>query len=82
VIKQVNPEYSPGSGIRIEGSVLIETVVSSRGTPKKTHVVRGLAKDVDEAAVEAVKQWLFQPGRKDGKAVAVSVHIEIRFHSM
>ena len=83
VIKQVNPQYSSGSkGIRLEGSVVIGTVVSSRGTPTKTHVVKGLDKDVDEAAVEAVKQWLFEPGKKNGKAVAVSVQIEIRFHSM
>ena len=83
VIKQVNPQYSSGShGIRLKGSVLIETVVGSRGTTRKTRVVRGLDKDVDEAAVEAVKQWIFEPARKEGKAVAVSVQIEIQFHSM
>jgi protein TonB len=83
VTKQVKPQYSPGSrGIRLEGSVLIETVVSSRGTPKKTHVVRGLDQDVDEAAVRAVKQWVFEPGKKGGKAVAVRVQIEFHFHSM
>jgi len=83
VTKQVNPQYSPGSrGIRIRGSVLMETIVSSRGTPKKTHVVRGLDKEIDAAAVDAVNQWLFEPGKKDGKPVAVRVQIEIQFHSM
>jgi len=83
VTKQVNPQYSPGSrGIRIRGSVLIETVVSSRGAPKKTHVVRGLDKEIDAAAVDAVNQWLFEPGKKNGKPVAVRVQIEIQFHSM
>lgn len=83
VIKQVNPQYSPGSrGIRIQGSVLIGTVVTSHGTTKNTHVVRGLDKDIDVAAVNAVNQWLFEPGKKNGKPVAVSVQIEIHFHSM
>ena len=83
VTKQVNPQYSPGSkGIRIQGSVLIGTVVTAQGTPKNTHVVRGLDKDVDAAAVNAVNQWLFEPGKKNGKPVAVSVQIEIHFHSM
>jgi TonB family protein len=83
VTKQVNPQYSPGSrGVRIHGSVLIETIVSSRGDPKKTHVVRGLDKEIDAAAVDAVNQWLFQPGKKNGKPVAVRVQIEIQFHSM
>jgi protein TonB len=83
VTRQVNPQYSPGSrGIRIQGSVLIGTVVTSHGTPKNTHVVRGLDKDIDAAAVDAVNHWLFEPGKKNGKPVAVSVQIEIHFHSM
>jgi protein TonB len=83
VTRQVNPQYSPGSrGVRIHGSVLIETVVSSHGDPKKTRVVRGLDKEIDAAAVEAVNQWLFAPGKKNGKPVAVRVQIEIQFHSM
>jgi TonB family protein len=61
---------------------MVETIVSSHGTPRNTRVLRGLDKDIDEAVVAAVKQWLFAPGRKDGKAVAVRVQIEIEFHSM
>ena len=44
--------------------------------------VKSLDKDVDQAAVEAVKQWLFAPGKKNGKPVAVNIQIEVRFHSM
>ena len=83
VTRQVNPEYSPGTrGLRIKGSVLIETVVTSRGTPRATHVLRGLDKDIDAAVVAAVNQWQFAPGKKNGKPVAVRVQIEIEFHSM
>ena len=83
LVRQVNPQYSPGAhGINVEGSVIVETVVSSQGTPRNVHVVKSLHKDVDGAAVEAVKQWVFTPGKKDGKAVAVRLQIEIHFHSM
>lgn len=83
LIRQVNPQYSPGShGINVEGSVVVETVVSSHGTPRNVHVVKSLHKDVDGAAVDAVKQWVFAPGKKDGKAVAVRLQIEIHFHAM
>ena len=83
LIRHVNPEYSPGSrGVRLEGPVIIGAVISSTGAPKKPHVVKSLDKDVDQAAVEAVKQWLFAPGKKNGKPVAVNIQIEIRFHSM
>lgn len=83
VTKQVNPDYSLGArGIRIKGSVVVETVVSSRGVPHNTRVIKGLDKDIDEAVVEAVKQWQFAPGKKNGKPVAVRVQLEIAFHSM
>jgi TonB family protein len=83
IIRRVNPQYSPGShGIKVEGSVVVETVVSSQGAPGRVRVVKSLDKDVDGAAVEAVKQWVFAPGKKDGKAVAVRLQIEIHFHSM
>lgn len=83
IVRQVNPQYSPGShGITVEGSVIVETIVSSQGTTRDVHVVKSLHKDVDGSAVDAVKQWIFAPGKKDGKAVAVRLQIEIHFHAM
>ena len=55
VIKQVNPTYPTNRGVRAVGSVIIALVVSSKGLPKDPHVVKGLDKDLDESAVEAVK---------------------------
>jgi hypothetical protein len=34
---------------------------------------------LDDQAVKAATQWTFRPGTKDGMAVAVRVHIEMRF---
>jgi periplasmic protein TonB len=82
VIKQVNPQYPPGRGVRAVGSVIIALVVSSKGLPKDPHVVKGLDKDLDESAVEAVREWRFAPAQKDGKAIAVRVSLQIEFHSM
>ena len=82
VIKQVNPHYPTDRGVRAVGSVIIGLVVSSKGFPKDPHVVKGLDKDLDESAVEAVKEWRFSPAQKDGKAVAVRVTLQIEFHSM
>jgi TonB family protein len=81
VTHQVDPEH-PARGFRISGAVLIGLVITSKGEPKEVHVVRSLEKDVDDAAVEAVKQWHFDPATKDGKPVAVKIDVEIRFHDM
>jgi hypothetical protein len=34
---------------------------------------------LDKQALKAAKQWVFQPGRKDGKPVAVRIQIGLRF---
>ena len=34
---------------------------------------------LDTQAVEAVRQWLFKPGTKEGKPVAVRVALEMTF---
>lgn len=34
---------------------------------------------LDQQAMQAAKRWVFQPGRKDGKPVAVRVQIGLRF---
>jgi TonB family protein len=82
VIKQVNPHYSTNHGVRAVGSVLIALVVSSKGMPKEPHVVKGLDKDLDQSAVDAVKEWRFAPAQKDGMAIAVRVSVQIEFHEM
>jgi TonB family protein len=83
VIRQVNPDYSPGSrGVRVVGTVMVALVVTSGGLPRSLRVVHGLDKDVDQSALDAVKQWRFQPAKKDGKSVAVRITIEIQFRDM
>lgn len=82
VVKQVNPHYSTDHGVRPVGSVIIALVVTSRGVPKDPRVVKGLDKELDESAVQAVEEWRFTPAQKNGKAVAVRVSVQIRFHEM
>lgn len=82
VTKQVYPKYKVSRGFRVEGTVSLRMVVSSRGLPSDVHIIKGLSPEVDESAVEAVKQWRFEPAKKDGKALAVRVVVDIRFHTM
>jgi len=83
LIHQVNPSYDPGShGIRIVGKVVIRLIVTSKGLPKDPSVVQGLDKEVDQSAIAAVKEWRFDPAKRQGMPVAVRVTVEINFHPM
>jgi TonB family protein len=82
IVKQVNPQYPNNRGVRVEGSVIIALVVSSKGIPEAPRVLKSLDKDLDQSAIDAVKQWRFTPAQKDGKAIAVRISLQIQFHSM
>jgi len=82
ISKQVNPRYPTDRGVRATGSVIIGLVVSSKGLPKDPHIIKGLDKDLDQSALDAVKEWRFVPAQKDGKPVAVRISLQIQFHEM
>ena len=81
VLRRVMPEFTEKSRERhIEGSVVLATIVTSAGEAHQIHVQKSLDKELDQKAVEALRQWQFQPGQKDNKPVATRVSIEIRFN--
>ncbi len=81
VLHRVMPEFTPKSREQhIEGSVILATVVTSKGEPRRVRVQKSLDKELDAKAVEALRQWQFAPGQKDNKPVATRVSVEIRFN--
>ena len=79
--KEVKPNYPDAvKSRRVQGVVEMSAVVLSDGTVgDDIKVTRSLDEDLDKEAVKAVRQWIFAPGTKDGKAVAVQVNIELTF---
>ncbi len=55
----------------ISGLVLVSLAVDSEGNPRDCAVTRGLGFGLDEKALEAVRQWRFRAGVKDGAPVSV-----------
>jgi TonB family protein len=65
---------------RIQGTVVLEVIVTSDGCPSQIRVARSLDRGgLDEEAVSAVAQWRFEPGRLAGAAVDVLVTIVVDF---
>jgi TonB family protein len=81
IIRKVEPWYSKkAEKNKIEGTVKIRTVISTDGHATKIEIVESLDPELDENAIAALKQWVFKPGTKDGKPVAVYATIELSFH--
>ena len=69
---KIEPSYTAEAlQARVSGIVLVSFQVTSDGNPDKVTVVRGLGHGLDQKAVEAVGQWRFRPGTKDGVPVTV-----------
>lgn len=80
VSTKVEPNYSDEARhARLAGTIIVFVVVDSNGEPRNLKVLRPLGLGLDEKAIEAVSQWKFQPGMKDGEAVAVQATIEVNF---
>jgi TonB family protein len=80
VLVQVKPTYTSEALFqKIQGTVVVELVVTSEGQPSRIRVIRSLEPGLDEQAVAAVSQWRFEPGRLAGSAVDVLVTIMLDF---
>jgi protein TonB len=80
LIKEVKPTYTEGAIRRkVQGRVETRTVVLADGSVGDVTVTRSLDEELDQQAINAVKQWEFKPGTKAGTPVAVEVNIELTF---
>lgn len=79
-IYRPEPQYSEEARkAKWQGSVTLSLVVDADGRTKDIHVTKPLGLGLDEKAIEAVSQWKFTPGKKDGKPVPVQASIEVTF---
>ncbi len=80
LVYKAEPEYSEDARrAKYQGEVQLRVVVDENGAVRQIDVSRALGLGLDEKAVEAVRKWRFQPGRRDGKAVAVWAVVEVNF---
>jgi protein TonB len=82
VVKDVKPVYTKEAmDAGLEGQIELEAVVRTDGTVSDVTVVKSLDRKygLDDQAVIAMKQWLFEPGKKDGKAIPVLITVEMTF---
>jgi TonB family protein len=77
-----NVEYpeSMTKGNTTKGRVFAQFMVNAKGEVQETKIVKGLNPALDNAVLASIKQLpRFEPGRQDGKPVAVSFTVPITF---
>jgi TonB family protein len=81
LIKEVKPGYTTEAlRSRIQGSVVLEAVVTADGCASQIRIIRSLDRGgLDEEAIAAVAQWRFEPGRLGTTPVNVLVRIVLDF---
>jgi periplasmic protein TonB len=75
------PEYSDEARrVHYQGLVMLNVVVLADGRPGRIELVSGPGLGLDEKAIEAVRNWRFNPAiGLNGKAVAVVIPVEVQF---
>jgi protein TonB len=79
LVRQPKPNYPPlAKQARISGVVHLAAIISKDGTIQDLKVIGGHPLLIP-AALEAVKQWVYQPTLLNGEPVEVSTQIDVNF---
>ena len=78
-VKNVNPTYPPAAvSKKVQGQVWVEATIGADGKVKDAKVVRSIPQ-LDQAALDAVRQWEFTPTLLKGVAVPVIMTVWVSF---
>ena len=79
LIKNVVPVYPPlAKDLRLQGKVKVQVVISKTGLVESVNVVSRHPLFV-QAAIDAVKRWVYQPTLLNGQPVEVATQVNITF---
>jgi len=79
LIRRVDPVYPPlALQARISGIVKFSVTISKEGTVVNTMLISGHPLLI-QAALDAVKQWVYQPTLLNGAPVEVATEVDVKF---
>jgi TonB family protein len=79
-ISTPQPEYTERARqARREGTCVVSMIVGIDGKTSNLVVTKKLGLGLDQKAVEAVKQWRFEPARRYGKPVITHLTVQLKF---
>jgi TonB family protein len=76
---RVNPVYpAEALAARTQGVVILEAVIGTDGTVSETRILRSIPA-LNQAAIDAVKQWVYTPTLLNGAPVPVIMTVTVQF---
>ncbi len=80
LIKKVRPVY-PKEALKkkIEGVVILEATIDKKGLVATGRIIKSPDTLLADAAMAAVKQWVYEPYLKNGKAMSVIFTVTVTF---
>jgi TonB family protein len=79
VLRKVAPEYPPSAkASHVTGTVVLQAIIANDGSLKNLHVLNGPA-ILQQAALDAVKQWVYRPYLLYDEPVEVETTINLTF---
>ena len=78
-LKDAKPVYPQiATQARVQGVVILECTISPQGKVTEVKVLRGIPL-LDQAAIDAVKQWVYTPTLLNGVPVPVIMTVTVNF---
>jgi TonB family protein len=79
LVQKVQPVYPPEArNARVQGLVSLHAIIGVDGSVKELTVISG-PPQLTEAALDAVRQWRYQPYLLDGRPVEVDTQVDVNF---
>jgi protein TonB len=80
LIKRASPEYrQEAKWAGITGTVVLRGLINWKGELEYIHIKQPLGGGLDEAAIEAVMKWRYEPYKLEGTPVTVDTDITVNF---
>jgi protein TonB len=79
LLQKTTPTYPPiAKAARVSGTVVLQATISKTGTIENLHVISGPAM-LQQAALDAVKQWRYKPYQLNNEPVEVETTVNVIF---
>ena len=71
------PEIARAHGI--EGTVMVQVMISSEGTPSQCKIVKSISQELDEMAIKLVEAMFWEPALQNGTPIKCKMTVPVKF---